>query len=334
VPTGDVLAMRWPHALMDARGGFTVLEELQRLYEQRVDPESLESTNEELRDDVGELIAKFSLLGRTRMLFGGAHGGIPADWEDAHLASGSVVNDGRGLHYMVRYLSAAQVKQIHDASMRVCGSARIGNFVRACGIYALHRTIPQPLPPHAGYSTMQLIDARRRRGGRKCVPLCRNFFSALPICIPQDIASDRRATTNLIAAATREMLSQGLVARRFAVLERLSRVPVSVMARIMEASLTADKRSMLGRGLGRAPSLPMGFMGGFSRPLPTFCGAEWLNVHGAGAILPHEGFGLNLIPGNDPQRINIMVTYYEPRVTKELISTFLDRFIESLLDAG
>jgi hypothetical protein len=181
---------------------------------------------------------------------------------------------------------------------------------------------------------MQLIDARRRRARRKHAPVCRNFFSALPIYVPAQIASDRCATAKLISARTREMLSAGLVARRFAVLERLSRVPVSVMARIMRAALAAGPRSLLGRGLAYAPSLPMGFMGAFSRPLPSFCGAPWRNTYGVGVILPHEGFGLNLTTANDPNRLNITATYFEPRISGAVISTFLDRFVEALLDPG
>jgi hypothetical protein len=331
LPAGDVLVMRWPHALMDARGGMILLEELQRLYEEQPDPRSLSSVGDELRDDVGELIADLSLPQRLRALCGGAQGELPANWEDARLASGPVGTNPAGLHYLLRQLSTEQVQRIRDASMRVCGFARMGDFVRACAIRALHRTIAQPPPPHGGYSTMQLVDNRKRR---QQAPVCHNFFSALPVFVPAAIADDRRAVADVISESTARALSSGLIARRFAALERMSRLPASIMARLMERALRADPGSMLRRGLANAPSLPMGFMGAFSRPLRTFCGAEWLDVHGVGAILPHEGFGLNLTTPNDPNRLNVTAAYFEPRVTRELMESLLEHLVEALLDPG
>ena len=328
---GDVLVMRWPHALMDARGGMILLEELQRLYEEKPDPGSLTSVGDELRDDVAELIAELSPLERMRTLLGGALGKLPADWEDARLGRGPVVNDGRGLHYLVRRLGVEQVQQVRDASMRMCGFARMGDYVRACAIQALHHTIPQPLPPQVGYSTRQLVDNRKRR---QRAPVCHNFFSALPVYVPAAIADDRRATADMISESTAQALASGLIARRYAAMERMSRVPMSIMAALMARALRADPRSLLARGLGNAPSLPMGFLGSFSRPLPAFCGAQWLDSYGIGVILPHEGFGLNLTTPNDPDRLNVTATYFEPRVTRAVMSSFLDRFVEALMDPG
>jgi hypothetical protein len=329
--TGDVLAMRWPHALMDARGGMIVLEEIQRLHEEQPDPAALHSAGDELRDDVGELLADLSAWARLRALFSGAEGALPPEWVDARLAAGPVVNDGRGLHYLVRHLDAEQARQVRDTSMRVCGFARLGDFVRASAIRALHRTIRRPLPPHAGYSTRQLVDNRKRR---QRAPVCHNFFSALPVYVPAAIADDRRATADVISESTAQALASGLIARRYAAMERMSRVPVRIMAGLMERALRADPRSRLARGLGNSPSLPMGFMGSFSRALPTFCGAEWRDVYGVGVILPHEGFGLNLTTPNDPDRLNVTATYFEPRVTRAVMSSFLDRFLEALMDPG
>ncbi len=308
-----------------------MLEELQRLYEEKPDIQSLRSVGDELRDDVGELIADLSALERMRALWGGAQGALPADWEDARLGSGPIETNADGLHYLLRRLTAEQAQRIRDASMRVCGFARLGDFVRACAIRALHRTISKPLPPHVGYSTMQLVDNRKRR---QRAPVCHNFFSALPVYVPAAIADDRRAVADVISASTARALSSGLIARRYAALERMSRVPTSIMAGLMARALRADPRSLLGRGLGHTPSLPMGFTGAFSRPLPTFCGAEWQDVHGVGVILPHEGFGLNLTTPNDPNRMNVTATYFEPRVTRELMGSFLDRLIEALIDPG
>jgi hypothetical protein len=324
---GDVLLMRWPHALMDVRGGTIVLEELERLYQEAPDPQSLRSAGDELRDDAKRLISTLPPLERARCLLGKAQAAQPPGWQDARLGQGPIVLDGRGLHYTLRRLSPEQTQALRDNSMRICGFARLGDYIRACAIEALHHVVPRPLPPGTGYSTMQLIDNRRRR---QRAPVCHNFFSALPIYVPAKIAPDRQATADLISKSTAEMLSSGIIARRFAALKDMSRLPPSALATLMQRSLTVERRSVFGRGLGQAPSLPMGFMGSFSRPMPTFCGAELRGVYGLGVILPHEGFAVNLNTPND--QLYITGTYFEPRVTSEVMNSFLDRFIAALLD--
>jgi hypothetical protein len=304
-----------------------VIEELERLYQEKPDLRSLNSAGDELRDDVTRLISGFSALERARLVFGQARGDQPPNWRDAQLAQGPVVNDGRGLHYTVRCLSPEQTTALRDNALRVCGFARLGDFVRACAIQALDRVVPRPQPRGAGYSTRQLIDARKRR---QRAPVCHNFFSALPIYVPAAIASDRRATADVISESTVRMLSAGLVARRFAALQIMSRLPPSALALILARSLTADGRSAPGEGLGTSPSLPLGFIGSFTRPMPTFCGAKLLGVYGVGAIWPQEGFALNLNTPND--RLYITGTYFEPRVTADAMNSLLDHFVAALLD--
>ena len=145
LPAGDILAMRWPHALMDARGGMIVLEQIQQLYEEKPSPHTLQSLGDEDRDDVGKLIAQIETKERVKALGGKTLGSLPKDWQDIHLGSGPPVNDPQGLHYTVRHLDLEQAQQVRDTSMRVCGFARMGDFVRACAIQALHRTT-EPSP--------------------------------------------------------------------------------------------------------------------------------------------------------------------------------------------
>ena len=199
--------------------------------------------------------------------------------------------------------------------------------MRACAVQALHRVVPQPQPQGVGYSTMQLVDNRKRR---QRAPVCHNFFSALPVYVPVEIAPDRRATADLISTQTAEMLSSGLIARRWAAMKTLGCLPPSILATIIQRSLSVEKRSILGRGLGQPPSLPMGFMGSFSRPMSTFCGAPLNGVYGMGVIPPHEGFAVNLNTPNE--RLYITATYHEPFVPRDVINSFLDHLNAALLD--
>jgi hypothetical protein len=331
LPAGDVLAMRWPHFLMDARGGAVLLEELQRLYEKQPDPDALTSAGDEDRDDVGELLAGLAPGARRRAIFFGARDAHAGVGETLRLGAGPIEYDIRGLHYLVRPLDVEQAQRIRDASMRVCGFARLGDFLRACAIQALHRTLRPPRRPGLGYSTMQLIDNRKRR---QRGPVCHNFFSALPVHIPAAVAEDRKAAADRIAEATTAALTSDMIARSYAALEQLSRVPAGIVAGLMRRGIRSGPRSLLGSSLAKSPSLPMGFMGSFSRALPEFCGARWNNIYGMGVILPHEGFGLNLNTPNDPKRLNITATYFEPNVSKCKIEEFLDHFTAALQDGG
>ena len=327
----DALAMRWPHFFMDARGGMILLEELQRLYEEQVDPETLESLGDENREDVEEMLRSMKRPARMRAVIGGSGAAQPSDGRMLRLGEGQLDYDVRNLHYVLRTLDAEQAQGVKDAALRVCGFARMGDFVRACGIQALHRTIRPAERTRNGYLTMQLVDNRKRR---QRGPVCHNFFSALPVFVPASTADDRKATADLIAAATGEALSAGVITQRYAAMDQLRQLPPSVLVGLTQRGIRSGPESFLGKSLAKAPSLPMGFMGSFTRPMSIFCGAPWENVYGMGVILPHEGFGLNLTTPNDPNRLNITATYFEPNVTKGKIETFLDYFTYALGNTG
>jgi len=328
LPAGDVLAMRWPHFLMDARGGMIILEEIQRLYEEKPEPAALESVGDEQRDDMEKLLKDMGPGRRLRAIFKGNRSDQPRDWEELHLGSGPVKYDIGGLHFALRKLDRDQTRVMRDISMRICGFARVGDFVRASAIGALQKTLRPPRLANLGYLTMQLVDNRKKR---QRGPVCRNFFSALPVHIPTTVADDRRATADIISEATGRALSSGLIVERYAAMDRLSKTPVSVLAGLTRMGMRSGPRSFLARGLANSPSLPMGFMGAFSRQLPEFCGAGLRDSFGMGVILPHEGFGLNVTTPSDSARLNITATYFEPHVSKSTIMEFLDHFVEGLL---
>ena len=325
LPAGDVLCMRWPHTFMDARGGALALEELQRFYEERPDLDGLQPNADEHKDDLPRLLGKLTPWQRTRMAVKKPGLPPPADWSDARLASGPLLPADLELRYILRSLPGDEMRRIGDNAMRICGFARVGDYLRACAIRALHEAISQPLPPGAGYSTNQLADNRKRRSRN---PICHNLFCAMPIYIPQAAAADIKATADVISNNTAEMRATGYVAHWWARLERLALLPPAILAGILKASLAPDRDGNLRGGLGNAPSLPMGFMGSFSREMSQFCGTGLVGVYGVGGILPHEGFAINLNTPND--RLFITGAYYHPRVTQPQIETLLDRFVAFL----
>ena len=327
LPAGNVLCMRWPHAFMDARGGALVLEELQRFYEEQPDLAALQPSPDESRDDLPRLLGKLTAWQRTRLALKKPGRPPPADWSDIQLPTGPLLPADLELRYVMRSLPGDDMRRIADNAMRICGFARVGDYLRACAIRALHEMMPRPLAPGAGYSTNQLADNRKRRSRH---PICHNLFYAMPIHIPQSVASDIKAAADIISNNTAEMRATGYVAHWWARLERLAQLPPAILAAILKASLKPDRSGHPRGGLGNTPSLPMGFMGSFSREMSNFCGTGLHGVSGVGGILPHEGFAINLNTPND--RLFITGAYYHPRVTRVQIETLLDHFTTYLLN--
>ena len=327
LPAGDVLCMRWPHAFMDARGGALVLEELQRFYEEKPDLAALEPNPDESHDDLPRLLGKLTTWQRTRLAVKKPGLPPPADWSDIQLPAGPLLPADLELRYVMRSLPGDDMRRIADNAMRICGFARVGDYLRACAIRALHETMPRPLAPGAGYSTNQLADNRKRRSRH---PICHNLFCAMPIHIPQSVAGDIKATADIISNNTAEMRATGYVAHWWARLERLAQLPPAIVAAILKNSLKPDQTGHPRGGLGNTPSLPMGFMGSFSREMSNFCGTGLHGVSGVGGILPHEGLAINLNTPND--RLFITGAYYHPRVTREQIETLLSHFTNNLLN--
>jgi hypothetical protein len=327
----DYVVVRWPHAFMDARGAATLTEAIGRLYEEltvlpadqrQAHINGLTSAGDELRTDFGALTttppehtAKAVDLARR-----------PAGQPPVLLCEPLDPAQIGGIGLQIRKLTPGETAQVREASLRVCGMARQADFIRACGISAFHAVAPRPLPPGACYSTQQLIDNRRRRDPG---PVCHNIFTALPVFVPAAIAGDRRAVADRFRDAASLALETGWMPRRLRQLRRLARVPTWMLARAMAASFRSA-RSWLPTGLANAPSLPLGFMGDFSRPLKRFCGAELVNVYGVRTPAIQPGIGVSVNVAMD--RMNIAVSYFEARVSPETVRRFIDAYEAALLD--
>lgn len=330
----DHVIVRWPHALMDARGGATLVEEMAGLYdelaplppgERDARVTALASRGDETRRDFGALTrthaeAPTPAMNRTARDVGRC----PPGWTPLRICEPRRAGVPEAIGLSVRHLSPRDAEQVRAAAWQTCGLGGVAEYVRACAVRAFHEVVGGA-GPGACYSTLHLIDNRRRRDPG---PVCHNVFSSLPVFVPAEIAADVRAVGERMQAAARGAIETGWMHRRLAHLRRLARVPTWLLARLLQRSLLSP-RARLPTGLANAPSLPLGFMGDFSRPLRRFCGASVRNVLGIRPPAVHSGIGVNVNAAVG--RMNVAVTYFEPRVSTATVERFLDACVASML---
>lgn len=312
---GDRLIVRWPHALADARGGVTLLEEIARLDRDRTPMGGLASAGDELRDDFGAL--DMNARGSEDARPGARHGG-KSTHPILHLASSRPL-PGERVGLEVRTLTPDQTRAAIAASVQACGIARFADYLRATGIAVLDSLIPAQTPPDAAYSTIHLVDNRKRRDA---APVCHNVFSTIPVIIPAAIAQDRAAVGDLIQSAARAALERGDPAARLRKLRLLARLPHALVARTMAWMLLSGRR-WLPTGLASAPSLPLGFIGPPGRDLADFCGARLDGIYGVRVPSLHAGYAVNLNLAED--RLTIAMSFFEPRLPRSLAVEFVNR---------
>ena len=330
---GDVLVVRWPHALMDGRGGFVIIEEIERLYREKPEPATLASAGDEGRDDFARLVSGKPAVSRLR--------GRPLrSWvtetrtsshrepgeRDAQLPLAPPLGELGPLRFAVRHLPADEVRQARDVAAHLCPSVRFGAFLRAAAVRALHRLMPQPPRPRTSYSVPYLIEGRDRPYR---VPVCRNLFSLERVRVPAALAADRRAVATLLHERTADMLARGPMTRYLASVLRLSRLPTSVLAALVRHSLIAGLPPWQRGDLAEPPSLPMGFIRAFTRAMPTFCGAELRRTYVFRLPLPRVGMGIQVTA--DHGQLTIGGLCFEAQAA--MMRQFLDDFVAALLDA-
>ncbi|HPD31287.1 MAG TPA: condensation domain-containing protein [Phycisphaerae bacterium] len=323
---GDRLVARWPHALMDGRGGVTLLEELNRLYRESADHRSCASAGDESRRDFADLLREAPLVLKPREVLSSGTSLRPRDWRTVRLSDGIRLDQLGPVRFMLRRLTAEQAREARAISLRVCGFARFGDFVRACAIRALDRVAPKPLPHNAGYCTLNLIDLRKRR---QAAPVCRNLTNALPMYVPARIAQDRRAVADLARDQMAEMLQSRTMLLRLATVHRFTLLPTSLLVNVLHQRLIATGLRGMPTGMGNAPSLPLGLIGSFSKGMSTFCGAELTNVYGLRPVPFQTGISVDVNEAQD--RLNVAAMYYEPAISTAKMAAFLDDFAASLV---
>ena len=319
---GDTVVMRWPHFLMDARGGAALLEELAALCESRGRRAGAASAGDEKRRDFGTL----EPAGTIEMLRALRRASRPpVGWRDLRLCGEFDDAVTHTLRVQVLRFSSEAAAEIRAAALRVCGFARLADFLRAAAIQALHRTIAPKLDATSGYSTLHLIDNRRRRDPG---PVCHNIFSTSPVHIPATEADDIRRVADHIRDASSNALHSRDMAVRLALLGWMARLPMRWLTEFRRRPIKSRHPS-LPIGLARPPSLPLGFMGPLAHATERFCGARLRNLFGVQAPAPRGGYAVNVNAAQE--RMNVAVTYYEPLVDRARVAAFLGAYRHALL---
>lgn len=316
----DTVLARWPHALMDARGGVALLEELAQLDRVHPNHDGLRSAGDELRRDFGALTPRYFAAGESRRLT--APTATPLRPPRSTIARlGDELRDQPlgAQRVILRRLSPAEFAMARDASLAVCGYARFADYVRVTALRALAETIEPSSSPDAALTAFNLIDNRKRRD---CGPVCRNIFSAAPLVVTMKEARDQRRCAESIERQTHAMRESDWMSRRLAGLRLLTLLPTSGLAWLMKQSWTPI-------GPRSAPSLPLGFMGPPGAELAHFCGANVVNIFGTRPAAPEAGFSLNVNVAYD--RLNICGAYWPGVLPTERIERFVDRFRELLI---
>lgn len=323
-PTGsDAVVMRWPHFLMDARGGATILEAIAGFFDDGASPDETRSAGDEGRSCFGALDVRRRADGTDAAIASN-----PAAGRDVvHLVSERRPRPGERLRILVRSLSAEETESVQASALATCGFARLADYLRACGVATLHHELLSNAAACANgvYTTQVLVDNRKRRDPG---PVCHNIFSTLPVSVPTRIAGDVAATADAIRDQTAGLLSGGFMSSRLHAIGRLCRVPLPLLSRVLAWSLRS-RFSLLPTGLTNAPSLPLGFMGPLSREITSFCGAELIGLFGVRPPSVRSGFAINVNMAQG--RINAAITGFEPRISVDALRRLLNRYVSLLL---
>jgi len=322
--THDIVALRWTHALMDGRGGLTVLEELHRLWHDPV-VEVESSAGDEERDSYGRILSTVSRTQRwraaLRLLTGRtARGpvGVPAAAQAGPVRRGPV-------RHILRVLTPADRQRVEANAARTCPDARLSDYLRATGVRALHESMPAAVSRAAVYTLLAYIDNRRHFPGA----VCWNLTSALPLVAPVELAMDRARLARLLREQMENHHATGTAAQDALNLWLITRLPTAWLAALARGAFARDD-ALTGRLAMRAPlSLPLGILGPFAQPLPVFCGRPLRNYYAFRAPLPRPGFAIDVQLTADG--LNVVGVCLEACLAVERLSALIDRFVTLLL---
>lgn len=322
--SGDWVVVRWPHAFMDFRGGLIILDVMERLYQEGVDPLSLRSAGDELLDGLGR---RLQAEERKTAPADELRPDITGRPIDLQLPPCPDFRNLGPLRTAVRRLDHRQCSIAQEISARSCAPARFGAYVRACAIQALHRALSESAGHGSVYSVPYILEGREPPYRS---PVCHNVFSLDRLHVPVEMAPDRAAVARFLHEGTAQMIQRSLVTGHLKRVLDITRLPPAILGAIVRHSLI-NPPSARGRGdFGAPPSLPMGFSQAFGRDGRRFCGAELRYVHAFRPPLPRAGIGLQVVA--EQGRLAICGLCYEVRWA--MMNRILDDFVEALLNPG
>ncbi len=328
---GDWCVLRYPHALMDARAGLWIHEELDRIYIERPSPQSLRSAGDEQRGDFGPLLNKLSTWTRVQNARAALRAGAALPAAPRRIVSTDLPAQLGPLRGVWRHLDESETLAVRANSDRRCGVGRIADFARACGLRALHELSPGA----AAGSTYALLNVFERRNKRQPLRQLCNLSTSVPVIVPAELAVDVPRVADAIREQTGERVASGIATEHACALWLMTRAPTSWLGAAVAKNLrpaAGARRSRRRFGLAPPPSLPIGVIGQTTRPMPTFCGVPVVNYHGFSPPLPDNGFAITV--NMTESRLNLSLLAYENRVALPIATQLLERCVALLLDQG
>ena len=326
---GDVLVLRWPHALLDGRGALMLLDELDRLWsvDAGTDVDAVRSAGDELRNDYPALLDDRSVLDRLKLIAPRKSVTRRRGKPVVRLASASAMRPAGPLRFIVRNLTAEQTRAVRAHAAALEPTARLSDFIRASALRAMGASLPEPPPPNAVYTMLSYLDGRRQRPGA----VCWNLTAAVPLTVPATIVEDRARVATLLRAQMTAHLADRTALRHYATMWLMTRPPTAYVAALIRAGLgggARGERPVLARLL---PSLPLGILGPSERGLARLCGVPVHNYHAFRTVLPEHGFALDV--NMTAERLNVSGVCLTAQVTVETLAALMDRFVANLLEA-
>jgi len=321
LPAGDLVVIRWPHALMDARGGFLIMETIDRLYREAPDPGGLMTAGDERFDGLSELIQRAAEAHRPTP---GPERQSAGPEQELQLPICPDFRELGPLRGIVRKLDESGCQRAQEIVKRTCAPARFGAYLRACAVRALHRLIGRRAAAGLGYSVPYVFEGRQPPYRS---PVCRNIFTAERLFVPVGMALDRPAVARMLHEGTSRLVAAGPDARRLKRSLMITSLPAALLGHLVRHALIYPPEPWQRDEFGRPPSLPLGFMQAFGMEKRSFCGAELRYVHAFRPPLPRQGIGIQVM--GEQGRLAVCGLCYEVRW--EMMNRFLDDFIEAIL---
>jgi hypothetical protein len=291
---GDLLIMRWPHALMDGHGGRLILQFLDECYQSRRVPEAVESADDSRHDGFTEMLAAAASRGSTLSDPRADLDAGLAPPTNARLVQIPSIPDLSSLGPLEQYVYRldARTCQRLDANRKARGqSFRFGAYLRASALQALARVLSHRPSANDYYAVPYVLEGRQSPGNS---PVCRNLFSLQRVFVPAKQLASRAAVAGLLDRATARMVTNPAQSRYLKTMAQMTRLPLAFAGTLVARTLRHGPISHHAGHLSQPPSLPMGFLVLADRQTTSFLGRPLQQMYIFRPPLPRVGIGIQV----------------------------------------
>lgn len=320
---GDVLVMRWTHALMDGGGAVALLAALERLYRDDPPLESLRSAGDERRRDFAKLLADVP-LGRRLAMLAGLTRDVPGAAPGVQLTEAPYPDDWGPQRLLVRPVTPEEAAGATRAAQALGDGVRLSDWLRASAVAALHsivgerRASTDASEGNAPYTLMAYVDHRRTHPGA----VCWNFNAALPLSVPVADAGRPADAARLLRWQMGAHLAADTGRRDGLSLLLVTRAPLWLIGRIAARAHRPGARPKV-RGFRAPLSIPFGIM---RWPDPAeFAGLPIAQAYAWRAAPLQPGYAIDVTLLAD--RPAVVGVCFERRVPYATLATLVERTI-------